>query len=245
MSPRWSAPTRAKSSGPRAPPSPTTSPSRARRNFYKHEGKHLITVKTEHKAVLDTMRELERQGFEVHLSRRRAQRPARPREVQGGDPPRHDPGLGHVRQQRNRRDPGHRGDRRDVPRARHHLPRRRGAGHRQGRHRPADAEGRPDDLLRAQDLRPEGHRRAVRAPQAARAHRSADARRRSRARHALGHAADAPDRRHGRGVPHRQAKRWRRNERIRALRDRLWPGLSEHRRGLSSTATWNAACRTT
>jgi len=34
-------------------------------NFYKERGKHLITVKTEHKAVLDTMRELERQGFEV------------------------------------------------------------------------------------------------------------------------------------------------------------------------------------
>ena len=34
-------------------------------NFYKSRGKHLITVKTEHKAVLDTMRELERQGFEV------------------------------------------------------------------------------------------------------------------------------------------------------------------------------------
>ena len=34
-------------------------------NFYKTKGKHLITVKTEHKAVLDTMRELERQGFEV------------------------------------------------------------------------------------------------------------------------------------------------------------------------------------
>jgi cysteine desulfurase len=33
--------------------------------FYKNKGKHLITVKTEHKAVLDTMRELERQGFEV------------------------------------------------------------------------------------------------------------------------------------------------------------------------------------
>ena len=33
--------------------------------FYKTKGKHLITVKTEHKAVLDTMRELERQGFEV------------------------------------------------------------------------------------------------------------------------------------------------------------------------------------
>ncbi|WP_295978065.1 IscS subfamily cysteine desulfurase [uncultured Variovorax sp.] len=34
-------------------------------NFYKGKGKHLITLKTEHKAVLDTMRELERQGFEV------------------------------------------------------------------------------------------------------------------------------------------------------------------------------------
>jgi cysteine desulfurase len=34
-------------------------------NFYKTRGKHLITVKTEHKAVLDTMREMERQGFEV------------------------------------------------------------------------------------------------------------------------------------------------------------------------------------
>ena len=33
--------------------------------FYKARGKHLVTVKTEHKAVLDTMRELERQGFEV------------------------------------------------------------------------------------------------------------------------------------------------------------------------------------
>jgi cysteine desulfurase len=34
-------------------------------HFYKTKGKHLITLKTEHKAVLDTMRELEREGYEV------------------------------------------------------------------------------------------------------------------------------------------------------------------------------------
>jgi cysteine desulfurase len=34
-------------------------------HFYQTRGKHLVTVKTEHKAVLDAMRELERQGFEV------------------------------------------------------------------------------------------------------------------------------------------------------------------------------------
>jgi cysteine desulfurase len=34
-------------------------------HFYKTKGKHLVTMKTEHKAVLDTMRELEREGVEV------------------------------------------------------------------------------------------------------------------------------------------------------------------------------------
>jgi cysteine desulfurase len=34
-------------------------------HFYRDKGRHLVTVKTEHKATLDTMRELEREGFEV------------------------------------------------------------------------------------------------------------------------------------------------------------------------------------
>jgi cysteine desulfurase len=34
-------------------------------HFYKDKGRHVITVKTEHKATLDTCRELEREGFEV------------------------------------------------------------------------------------------------------------------------------------------------------------------------------------
>ncbi|HEU4621935.1 MAG TPA: aminotransferase class V-fold PLP-dependent enzyme, partial [Burkholderiaceae bacterium] len=33
--------------------------------FNKDKGRHIVTVKTEHKAVLDTVRELERQGFEA------------------------------------------------------------------------------------------------------------------------------------------------------------------------------------
>src|ERR1700739_2435310 len=33
--------------------------------FYRDKGRHLVTVRTEHKATLDTMRELEREGFEV------------------------------------------------------------------------------------------------------------------------------------------------------------------------------------
>ena len=66
-------------------------------HFYKDKGKHLVTVKTEHKATLDTMRELEREGFEVTYLDVAAGRPARPRRVRGGAAPRHDRRVGDVR----------------------------------------------------------------------------------------------------------------------------------------------------
>ena len=34
-------------------------------HFYEKRGKHIITLRTEHKAILDTCRQLEREGFEV------------------------------------------------------------------------------------------------------------------------------------------------------------------------------------
>ena len=34
-------------------------------HFYKNKGRHIVTVKTEHKAVLDTCRQLEREGYQV------------------------------------------------------------------------------------------------------------------------------------------------------------------------------------
>ena len=65
-------------------------------HFYKDKGRHLITVKTEHKATLDTMRELEREGFEVTYLDVRARWSARSRRARSRAAPRHDPGFGHV-----------------------------------------------------------------------------------------------------------------------------------------------------
>ena len=63
----WSTPIPRKSSGPRR--DRIGQPGDQRRGLpLSDQGRHLITVKTEHKAVLDTMRELEAQGFEITTS---------------------------------------------------------------------------------------------------------------------------------------------------------------------------------
>ena len=54
-----------RSSGPRARPSRTTWRIKGAAEFYKDRGNHIITAQTEHKAVLDTCKRLEKDGFEV------------------------------------------------------------------------------------------------------------------------------------------------------------------------------------
>jgi cysteine desulfurase len=178
-------------------------------HFYRDKGKHLVTVKTEHKATLDTMRELEREGYEVTYldvmenglldldAFKAALRP--------------DTSVVSVMYVNNEI-----GVVQDVA-AIGEICRARGIiFHVDG----AQASGKvPIDLAKLKvDLMsfsahktygPKGIGALVRPPQAARAHRSADARWRPRARHAFRHAGDAPDPRDGRGVPARQGRRWR------------------------------------
>ena len=178
-------PTRARSSGPRGATESNNLALKGAAHFYKTKGKHLITVKTEHKAVLDTMRELERQGFEVTyldvqedglLDLDVLKAAIRPDTI-----------LVSVMFVNNEI-----GVIQDIA-AIGALCREKGiifhvdAAQATGKVEIdlQDAAGRPDEPDLAQDLRPQGHRRAVRAPQAARAPGSADARRRPRARHAL------------------------------------------------------------
>ena len=102
---------------------------------------------------------------------------------------------------------------------------------------------RPGVAVGAQDVRPEGRRRAVRAAQAARAHHRADRRRRPRARHAFGDAERAGDRRLRQGGRDRRAPRWR------ARRRACWRCASGCARGSSrrsstpsSTGRWSTGC---
>jgi cysteine desulfurase len=126
-------------------------------HFYKTKGKHLITMKTEHKAVLDTMRELEREGFEVTYLDPEPDGLLDLEKFKAAIRPDTDRGVDHVGEQRDRRDPAHR--RRSArSRARKDIIFHVDAAQATGKveNRPRDAQGRPDELLRAQDYGPKG-----------------------------------------------------------------------------------------
>ena len=73
--------------------------------MYAEKGNHIITAATEHKAVLDTCKKLEKHGCRGDLSAGEGRRPDRSRHAARRHHRQNDSDHHHVRQQRNRRDP--------------------------------------------------------------------------------------------------------------------------------------------
>ena len=155
---------RRRSSSRAARPSPTTSRSSAWPGSTARRAATSITAPTEHSAVLDPCRQLEREGFAVtYLAPEKGTGRDPPRARARGAHGRHGPGLAHAREQR---------DRHVQPIAAigaicreknvlFHTDAVQGFGKI-----PFDVQAMHVDLAsisRAQDLRPEGRRRAVRA----------------------------------------------------------------------------------
>ena len=69
--------TRRRSSSPAAPPNRTTWRIKGVAEMYAEKGNHIITAATEHKAILDTCKRLEKHGFEVTYLPVQAERPGR------------------------------------------------------------------------------------------------------------------------------------------------------------------------
>ena len=162
---RWRqawAPRRRRSFGLRAPPKRTIWRFSASPSITATRGRHIVTARTEHKAVLDPCRELERRGWRVTYLAPDQRRPgpsgAGRRRIAGG----YRAGVHHARQQRNRRHPRHRGHCSDLRAAwRRAAARGCGAERRQARHRFCGSRRRPDVAVGAQGVRPQRRGRAA------------------------------------------------------------------------------------
>ncbi len=162
-------------------------------DIYGGRRHRIVTVRTEHRAVLATCEAMEREGYEVDLSVGRRERPDRPRRA-GGRPLRGDvPGERDVGQQRDRRDPADPRDRRDRSPGGRADDERRDPGRRQGADLGQPRRRRPAGAVGPQDVRAQGRRRALRPP----------------ARPARPARAPGDRRRAGAGAPRRDAQRAR------------------------------------
>ncbi len=148
-SPGPSEPSPARSSSRPARPNRTTWRSKGSCTPRPRRGNHLVTAATEHKAVLDPVKRLAREGWAVTVVPC-DEYGSVSAEAVGGRTHRSDgPGLGHGRQQRGRHAQSDRRDRQAVPRARHRLShrcrpgRRQGADRRPGRLRSICSASRP------------------------------------------------------------------------------------------------------
>ncbi len=142
--------------------------------MYREKGNHIITCVTEHKAVIDTCKRLEKEGYRVTYLPVQKDGLISLDDLRARDHRQDDSHHDHDRQQRDRRRPADRRDRRDREGEGHPVPHRRRAGGRQDSVQRQRAQGRPGVDQRAQDVRAEGRRRALRAaPQSARAARAA------------------------------------------------------------------------
>lgn len=200
-------------------------------NFYKTKGKHLITVKTEHKAVLDTMRELERQGFEVTYLGVQENGLIDLEELKAAI--RDDTILISIMWVNNEI-----GVVQNIPAIGEICRERKIAFHVDAAQAcgkvPVDVEAAKIDLLSmsAHKVYHQRHRRAVRPPQTARPPRSPNARWRSRARFPFRHIADPSNRRHGQGLPHRQRRIGTRHSALPETARHLPQRHRRHRRSL-------------
>ena len=167
----------------------------------RRRGNHLVSVSTEHKAVLDPLARLARRGFDVTIL---GVEPARspqagrldPGDVGRGAARRHVACLGDAGQQRNRRHPAAGRNRPDLPRSRGFAPLRRHASRGPNAGRRRGARRRPAQLFRTQTLWPQRRRRVVRAARfGSGPARLPDCRRRPRARFAQRHSERPGNRR--------------------------------------------------